>query len=103
MKIFEYGKNNNGYWDRAKLHNQVVNKALPMVQALYLGYLFLFLFDNATSYFLYSKDVLQMKDMNKGQRGKQAILRNGWFDRKIMCTNQPIYTVEAQGKKIPKL
>ena len=31
VEVFEYGKNKNGYWDGAKLHQQVVNKALPIV------------------------------------------------------------------------
>ena len=48
VEIFEYRKNNDGYWDGAKLHNQVVNKALSIAQALYPGYSLLFLFDNAT-------------------------------------------------------
>lgn len=28
VEIFEYGKNNDGYWDGAKLHRKVVDKAL---------------------------------------------------------------------------
>ncbi len=28
VKLFEYGKNNEGYWNRAKLHKQAVSKAL---------------------------------------------------------------------------
>lgn len=42
VEIFEYGKNNNGYWDRAKLHKQVVEKALPIAEALYPGYSLVF-------------------------------------------------------------
>ncbi len=38
VEIFEYGKNNDGYWDGAKLHQQVVNNALPIAEALYPGY-----------------------------------------------------------------
>lgn len=34
----EYGKNNDGYWDGTKLHQQVVNKTLPIAKALYPGY-----------------------------------------------------------------
>lgn len=77
VEIFEYGKNNDGYWDGAKLHKQVVNKALPIAEALYPGYSLLFLFDNATSHSVYVKDALQVKDMNKGCGGKQPVLRNG--------------------------
>ena len=36
VEVFEYEKNNDGYWDGAKLHQQVVNKALPIAEALYL-------------------------------------------------------------------
>ena len=102
LEIFEYRKNNDGYWDGAKLHNQVVNKALPITQALYPGYSLLFLFDNVTSHSVYSKDAFQVKDINKGLGGKQPILRNAWFDRENIRISQPIYTVDAQGKKIPK-
>ena len=80
VEVFEYGKNNDGYWDGAKLHQQVVKKALPIAEALYPGYSLLFLFDNATSHSVYTKDALQAKDMNKGSGGKQLILRDGWFD-----------------------
>ena len=38
IKIFEYGKNNDRYWDGAKLYKQIVEKALPIVKAFYLGY-----------------------------------------------------------------
>lgn len=77
VEIFEYGKNNNGYWDEAKLYHQVMKKVLPIAETLYLGYSLFFLFDNSTNYSFYTKDALQVKDMNKGIGGKQPILRNG--------------------------
>ena len=80
VEIFEYGKNNNRYWDEAKLYQQVVNKTLPIVEVLYLGYSLLFLFDNYTSYSVYAKDALQVKDINKGIGGQQPRLRSGWFN-----------------------
>lgn len=70
MEIFEYGKNNDRYRNKAKLHHQVIKKALPITKTLYPGYFFFFFFDNATSHSIYTKDVLQVKDMNKGIRGK---------------------------------
>lgn len=54
VELFEYEKTNEGYWDGSKLHKQVVNKALPITEALYLGYSLLFLFDNATSHSVYA-------------------------------------------------
>lgn len=82
VEIFEYRKNNNGYQDRIKLHKQIVSKALPIAKALYPGYSFLFLFDNATSYSVYTKDTFQVNNMNKSSGGKQSYLRHGWFDCK---------------------
>ncbi len=58
MKISKYRINNDGYWDGAKLHKQVVEKALPIIEALYPGYSLCFLFDNAISHSVYAKDVL---------------------------------------------
>lgn len=76
IKIFEYKKNNNKYWDRTKLHEQVVSNALPIVKALYPGYLLIFLFNNVTSHFVYVKDVLCIRDINKSLKGKQPYLYN---------------------------
>ena len=36
VEVFKYGKNNDRYWDGAKLHKQVVSKALLIAKALYL-------------------------------------------------------------------
>ncbi len=77
VEIFEYGKNNDSYWDKTKLHKQVVNKALPIIEVFYPRYSFYFLFDNTTSHSVYAKDTLQVKDMNKDCGGKQPVLRNG--------------------------
>ena len=58
VNVFQYGKNNDGYWDGAKLYQKVVKKALSIAKALYPNYSLLFLFDNATSHFVYLKDAL---------------------------------------------
>lgn len=81
VEAFEFGKNNQGYWTGADLLKQVKNKALPIAQALYPGYSLLFLFENATSHSVYGQDALQVKNMGKGPGGKQAFLRNGWFEK----------------------
>ena len=38
VEFFEYGKNNEEYWDSLKFHKQVVTKALPIAKVLYPGY-----------------------------------------------------------------
>lgn len=70
MEIFKYKKNNDRYQDRAKLHQQVVNKSLPIVKAIYPGYSLLFFFDNAINHFVYAKNALQVKDINKNAGGQ---------------------------------
>lgn len=80
VKIFEYRKNNDGYWDEAKLYKQIVHKVLPIAEALYLRNSLFYLFDNITSHSVYTKNALQIKDINKRYRGKQSVLRDRWFN-----------------------
>lgn len=98
VEVFEYGKNNDRYWDGAKLHKQVISKALPIAKALYPGYLLMFLFDNAISHSVYAKDALQVSDMNKGSRSKQSYLRQGWFDHEGIWTVQPMSVQNETGQ-----
>jgi hypothetical protein len=79
VEYFEYGQE-EGHWDGSMLLNQLKTKAIPIAEALYPGYQFLFLFDNATSHSVYAHDALVTKNMNKGEGGEQPILRNGWYD-----------------------
>lgn len=80
VELFEYGKTNEGYWDGAKLHKQVVNKALPIAEAFYPGYSLLFLFDNAISHSVYAQNALRTAQMDKGIGGQQPWLRDGWYE-----------------------
>ena len=76
--LFEYGQE-EGYWDGKMLVQQAVSKALPIAEALYPGYSFLFLFDNATNHSSYADDALIASKMNKTDGGQQPFLRDGWF------------------------
>lgn len=53
VELFKYGKLNESYWNKPKLHKQVVNKTLLIAKALYLSYSLFSLFDNATSHFVF--------------------------------------------------
>ena len=68
----------------------MVNKTLPIAKALYPSYSLLFFFDNKTSYFIYAKNALQVKDMSKIAGDQQSWLRNGWFYYHDIQVNQPI-------------
>lgn len=77
VEIFEYGKNNDGYWDGPKLLKQVVKKAIPIVDDLYPGYSLFFMFHNAISHVVYTKDTLCPRGMNKSSNGNHPLLKDG--------------------------
>ena len=105
VEYFEYGKN-EGYWDGQKLLEQIERKAIPIAEALYPGYQFLFLFDNATSHSVYAKDALIASKMNKGDGGQQPLLRNGWYKIGNTTFVQEMFYYTATGPgnvmKVPK-
>ena len=104
--LFEYGKE-DGHWDGERLLHQIVNRALPIAEALYPGYDLFFLFDNATSHLIYAKDALRTTHMNKGEGGLQPFLRNGWFKNgDTVCIQEMSYLaadpVTGQPKRVQK-
>lgn len=58
VEIFEYKKNNDRYWDQAKIYHQVIKKALPIPKAFYPSYSLFFLFNNTTCHSIYIKNIL---------------------------------------------
>ncbi len=80
----------------------MVNKALPIAEALYLSYLLFYLFDNATRDSVYTKDALQTKDMNKKCGGKQSILQNRWFHQEDICITQLMNFLNEKNQKTQK-
>lgn len=58
--------------------------------AFYLSYSYLSFFSNATSHFLYAKDELQIKNINKNIDSQQSQLRNGWFYHHNIQVDQSI-------------
>lgn len=54
----------------------MVNKALPIATTLNSGYLSLFLFDNATNYFVFVQDILCTIQINKETERQQFWLHN---------------------------
>ena len=77
--LFEYEKANKGYWDKLKLHQQVVNKALPIAKAFNPDYSLLILFHNAINHSVYAKDALRITQINKRVGDKQIWFCNEWF------------------------
>lgn len=79
-----------------------MKKALPIAKAFYPRYSFYFLFDNATSHFLYAKDALHVKDMNKSIKSKQPQLRNRWYNLNKVYIVQPMSFQNEEGKLVQK-
>lgn len=52
----------------------MVKKTLPIAVVIYLGYLLVFLFDNTTSYLVYAKNKLHIRNMNNNLEKKQSYL-----------------------------
>lgn len=73
----------------------MVNKALFIVEALYLGYFFLFLFDDATSYLVYRQNALYIIQIKKEVGSKQSGLHNGWFEQYWVCIIHYIFFQKA--------
>ena len=103
VEVLEYGRNLDGYWDGKKLLEQVTQKALPIAEALFPGYAFLLLFDNATSHATFANDALRTSQMNKGSGGKQAWLRSGYYhDANGNRHEQPMFFEDDSGKRCQK-
>ena len=77
VTYFEYRKMEERYWTGKHFLNQIQKKILSIGEALYPGYALLFMFDNATSHFIYAKNTFQVANMNKGLGDQPAFLRPG--------------------------
>lgn len=55
MTYFKYEKIEESYQTRKYLLNQIINKALLTANNLYPSYKFLFIFNNITNHFIYTK------------------------------------------------
>ena len=75
----------------------MVNKALPIAEALYPSYSLFFLFDNTTSHPMFAQDALCITQMNKGTGGQQSWLYNGWFEKDGAHIIQPMSFQKEDG------
>ncbi|PWW78823.1 hypothetical protein C7212DRAFT_84671, partial [Tuber magnatum] len=54
----------NGYWEGGHLVKQVTELTIPIAQAAYSGYQFLFLFDNSSNHGAFAQDALLAQNMS---------------------------------------
>ena len=74
---FKYEKIEKKYQIGKYLLDQIQKKVLSIKETLYLSYELLFMFDNATSCAVYTKNTLQIVNMNKNFDAQQIFLRFG--------------------------
>jgi hypothetical protein len=77
--LFEYGKE-EGHWEGKDLVNHLTEIAIPIAEAVYPGYRFLFLFDNSANHGAFADDALRVQNMNLNPGGVQSFLRNGYIN-----------------------
>ncbi|CAG8492388.1 359_t:CDS:2, partial [Cetraspora pellucida] len=77
------GKDGDRWWNSDDLVDQVINCAIPIFEARFLGAKALFAFDNATGHCAYAKDALLAKNMNLFFGGKQPKMRNTMYGDNI--------------------
>ncbi len=98
-QTLEYGKNYEGYWNGELFikqvrhkhqcnHNnlmdlkQLKEKIIPAFEKFHgPDYQALFLIDNSQGHSAYAEDALVVSQMNFNPSGKQAKMRDGWFDK----------------------
>lgn len=76
---FEYGKE-KGHWEGKDLVNHLTKIAIPIAEAIYPSYRFLFLFDNSANHGTFADDALWVQNMNLNPIGVQSFLHNGYMN-----------------------
>lgn len=75
LKMFEYGKNAQGYWRGEDMVAQTIKEAIPIFKLAFPDCQALFAFDNSANHNCYAPDALRVEKMNKGIGGSQPKMR----------------------------
>jgi len=79
-EYLEYGKDN--YWTAEKMVNHAIQVALPNFRAAFPRFIGVWAFDNASNHCCFHEQPLRVEKLNKGPRGKQPIMREGFMHGK---------------------
>ncbi|KAJ3911371.1 hypothetical protein F5877DRAFT_93793 [Lentinula edodes] len=111
-QTLEYGKNYEGYWNGELFIKQLKEKIIPTFEWLHgPQYQALSLINNSQGHAAYAEDALLATRMNLNPGGKQAWLRNGWFERDgnhfvqsmIFPHDHPEFLNQPKGMKVKYL
>ncbi|KAI7938769.1 hypothetical protein MJO28_014348 [Puccinia striiformis f. sp. tritici] len=87
------GAKGDAWWDMPQLCDQIVNKALPIFEALHPDCQGVFIFDCSSAHGAYSPSALQAQNMNLSSGGKQGLLRDT-----VIPSDDPNIPLELRGK-----
>ena len=81
--IFEYGKNQDGYWNN-DLFMEQMEVAIKVTEAKYPPgvYKHVWIFDHSCGHTAFANDALVASRLNKKPGGKQPVMRNTVWARK---------------------
>lgn len=99
-EYLEYGKDN--YWTGESMISQLVNKAIPIFEAVFPDFQACFMFDNSSNHGMYASDALMASKMNLNPGGRQLKLRDGFFSRgcpqsMVFPNNHPVFPGQPKG------
>lgn len=80
--FMEIGKNKDGYFNNARLMQQM-EKALPVMEERFPGKKLVFIFDNAPSHRKKAENALNVSEMNVNPGGKQPIIRSTTWNNNV--------------------
>ncbi|KAJ3831252.1 hypothetical protein F5878DRAFT_549780 [Lentinula raphanica] len=87
----EYGKNHDGFWNGELFVKQLQEKFFPAFEAAHgPGYTAVILVDNSQGHSVYAPDALRVSEMGFRPGGKQARMRNGWYNHAGQRIEQPM-------------
>ncbi|KAJ3728200.1 hypothetical protein DFJ43DRAFT_1001247 [Lentinula guzmanii] len=108
-ETLEYGKNNEGFWNGELFIKQLTEKIIPTFERLHgKNFQAVFLIDNSQGHSAYAVDALLVSRMNFNSGGKQARMRNGWYEKDgehitqsmNFPPNHPHHPNEPKGMKV---
>jgi hypothetical protein len=88
------GSQGDPWWDMKQLCAQILEKAIPIFEALHPGAQGVFVFDCSSAHEAYGPNALRVQNMNLGSGGKQSRLRDT-----IIPSDDPLIPEHLRGQR----
>jgi len=99
------GKNQEGWWTSKHLLKQVVEKAIPIFEAVFPGCIAVFAFDNSTNHNVMADNALNVNQMNLGPGGKKPAMHltffgpDNTFQSMVFSADYPTHPNQPKGMR----